>query len=185
MREETVAIIGGGKFGLQALQWAFKSHRKAIVFDSDPQALVRNHVHAILPMERKWSEEDLTQAPSVLVLGNAMDVAVPILQLIFPAYVIPTIPVHFLAASLLYIAKQKNQTYVPDADEITRIAKQFSKPLNMSPNPQEGIIILSYAQPGELCPPQCLGPLDFCPTFNRKKEKTITVLVAEVTKPSP
>jgi len=184
MGEETVAIIGGGKFGLQALLWAFKTHHKALVFDSDAQALVRNHVHAILPTDQKWTLEDLTQAPSVLVLGNAIDIAIPILQDLRPAYVIPTIPVHFLAASLLFIARQNNQTYVPDADEIIRIAKQFTAPLNASPNPQEGIIALSYAQPGELCPPQCTGPLNFCPTFKREKKKTITILVSEATKQS-
>ncbi len=185
MGEKVVAIIGGGKFGLQALQWALKSHHKAIVFDSNPQALVRNHVHAILSPDRGWTKADFVQAPSVLVIGDALEISFPILQEIHPDFVIPTIPVHFLAATLVFVGREKGITFIPDTNEIARLGKEFGAPLNVSSKPADGILTLSYAQPGEICPPQCAGPKEICPTFHRTKEKTVTQLVRDATKANP
>ncbi len=185
MGDKFVAIIGGGKFGLQALRWALKNYFKAIVFDSTPQSLVRKHVHAILTLEKGWTRSDLAQAPSVLVLGDALVVSLPILREIHPDYVIPTIPVHFLAATLILIGREKRITFVPDTDVTARIATAFGPALNVSAKPTDGILTLSYAQAGEVCPPQCVGPKDFCPTFRRKKERTVTQLVADATRTLP
>ncbi len=185
MGEKVVAILGGGKFGLQALQWALKNQYKAIVFDSKPHALVREHVHAILSPDGGWTSSDFAQAPSVLVIGDALQVSFPILQEIHPDFVIPTIPVHFLAATLVFVGREKGVSFIPDTTEIAQLAKAFRAPLNISSKPTDGILTLSYAQPGEVCPPQCAGPKDFCPTFHRKKEKTVTQLVTDVTKANP
>ncbi len=185
MGEKFVAIIGGGKFGLQALQWALKNRFKAIVFDSNPQALVRKHVHAILLPNQNWTKSDFIQAPSVLVIGDALEISFPILQEIRPNYIIPTIPVHFFAVVLLYVAQERGLRFIADEEEINRITKEFQKPLNVTTVVPEGILTLSYAQPGEICPSQCIGPKDYCPTFNRKKEKTITQLIIEATKENP
>ncbi len=185
MGEKIVAIIGGGKFGLQALQWALKNHCRAIVFDSNSDAPVRKHIHAILSPDKGWTRSDFTQSPSVLVIGDALEISYPILQEIRPAFLIPTIPVHFLAAVLLFVARATGVAYQPDADAITRLTTQFTAPLNTCSKPTDGILTLSYAQPGEICPPQCAGPKDSCPTFRRKKEKTVTQLVADAMRNFP
>ncbi len=185
MGEKVVAIIGGGKFGLQALQWALKNKYKTVVFDSNPHALVRKHVHALLSPDQAWNRSDFTQAPSVLVIGDALEISFPILQEIRPDFVIPTIPVHFLATTLLFVARKNGVTFVPDVDEIAQLAKLFGPPLNVLSKPPDGILTLSYAQLGEICPPQCAGPKDFCPTFHREKEQTVTQLVSNATKSNP
>lgn len=40
--------------------------------------------------------------------------------------------------------------------------------------PKQGMLFFSYAREGEICPQGCPGPRESCPTFGRKKPKTIT-----------
>ena len=43
--------------------------------------------------------------------------------------------------------------------------------------PADGVIMLSYAKEGEICPNSCIGPESYCPNFNREKERTVTEYV--------
>lgn len=51
--------------------------------------------------------------------------------------------------------------------------------------PEQGILFLSYAQAGEICPDECPGPRTHCPTFGRKKPETVTEYVRKLTKKLP
>lgn len=46
--------------------------------------------------------------------------------------------------------------------------------------PEHGMLFFSYAKEGEICPDGCPGPRDRCPTFGRKKPKTITEYAGEL-----
>jgi len=39
---------------------------------------------------------------------------------------------------------------------------------------ENGVILLSWANNDEICPPTCHAPLDYCPHHNRDKPQTIT-----------
>jgi hypothetical protein len=51
--------------------------------------------------------------------------------------------------------------------------------------PEHGMLFFSYAREGEICPDGCPGPKDRCPTFGRKKPKTITEYVRELVNTVP
>jgi hypothetical protein len=46
--------------------------------------------------------------------------------------------------------------------------------------PEYGMLFLSYAKEGEICPDGCPGPRDRCPAFGRKKPQTITEYTREL-----
>ncbi|WP_269851680.1 hypothetical protein [Methanosarcina horonobensis] len=46
--------------------------------------------------------------------------------------------------------------------------------------PEDGMLFFSYAREGEICLDGCPGPRDRCPTFGRKKPKTITEYTGEL-----
>ncbi|WP_048051309.1 hypothetical protein [Methanosarcina soligelidi] len=46
--------------------------------------------------------------------------------------------------------------------------------------PEHGMLFLSYAREGEICPDGCPGPRDRCPAFGRKKPRTITEYTREL-----
>ncbi|MGB9927015.1 MAG: hypothetical protein ACPK85_01265 [Methanosarcina sp.] len=51
--------------------------------------------------------------------------------------------------------------------------------------PEQGILFLSYARAGEICPDGCPGPRTHCPTFDRKKPETVTEYVRKLRKTLP
>ncbi|MDY9925542.1 hypothetical protein [Methanosarcina sp.] len=51
--------------------------------------------------------------------------------------------------------------------------------------PEHGMLFFSYAREGEICPDGCPGPRDKCPTFGRKKPKTITEYTRELIRTIP
>ncbi|HMF30909.1 MAG TPA: hypothetical protein VKK79_05825 [Candidatus Lokiarchaeia archaeon] len=184
MRERPIAIVGGGQFGLRALQWAQKHQRPAVVFDSDPNAQVGAHVNRLFGPEEEWVPEDLVDTPSVLILRDATE-CIPLIEQLQPEFVIPTIPVHFFAIALLYAAQQEGAEYDPDRDEIAAIAAKLPFDLDIIVNAEDGILTLSYAQEAELCPPNCTGPILYCPIFCRAKPFTITQIITDIAQNMP
>lgn len=45
---------------------------------------------------------------------------------------------------------------------------------------KDGVIMFSYAKPGEICPDNCMGPKDYCYNFKREKPETITAYVRKL-----
>jgi hypothetical protein len=55
-----------------------------------------------------------------------------------------------------------------------KLAASFPDDIIAGSYPEYGMLFLSYAREGEICPDGCPGPRDRCPTFGRKKPETIT-----------
>lgn len=102
-----------------------------------------------------------------------------------PEYIVPAIPCHVAA----YIVN-KYLNY-PDQKEIIKeicfspkekymiqffdqFISNFPQDIIANLYPTQGIVMLSYTRPGEICPGGCPGPENFCPNFRREKKKTIT-----------
>ncbi|AKB18492.1 MULTISPECIES: hypothetical protein [unclassified Methanosarcina] len=51
--------------------------------------------------------------------------------------------------------------------------------------PEYGMLFFSYAREGEICPTDCPGLKDRCPTFRRNKPKTITEYTRELNNTIP
>lgn len=125
-----------------------------------------------------------------------------LLNLGIPEYIIPAVPCHTVAYMLSDLLKlplksgkdenpeeilEKNQKeYIPVTElfirpEDKRLMSFFEKLAASFPDdviagryPEYGMLFLSYAREGEICPDGCPGPRDRCPTFGRKKPETIT-----------
>lgn len=60
------------------------------------------------------------------------------------------------------------------------IASEFPEDVIAGSYPEYGMLFFSYANEGEICPDDCPGPRDRCPTFGRKKPKNITEYTREL-----
>jgi hypothetical protein len=118
-----------------------------------------------------------------------------------PEYIIPAVPCHAIAyilADLLDFPEQQAGT-----KEIRRncspvcelsigpedsgfmsffksIEAAFPEDVIAGSYPEQGMLFFSYARDGEICPDGCPGPREYCPTFGRKKPKTITEYAREL-----
>lgn len=66
-----------------------------------------------------------------------------------------------------------------------KIVRELPENILAGQNPEQGMLFLSYARAGEICPDGCPGPRTHCPTFEREKPQTITVYVRKLTKKLP
>jgi hypothetical protein len=137
-----------------------------------------------------------------------MDInSVPFLfSLGIPEYIIPAIPFHaaaYMLADLLKfpmpdtckgdrnkeniseISNPVHELFIrPEDSELMSLFKtvesDFTKDVIAGSYPEHGMLFLSYAREGEICPDGCPGPRDRCPTFGRRKPKTITEYTSEL-----
>lgn len=112
-----------------------------------------------------------------------------------PEYIIPAVPCHavaYILADFLRffnpelctggVQEQKNpvkELFIRPEDArlmsyFEDIAAAFPEDVIAGRCPEYGMLFLSYAREGEICPDGCPGPRDRCPTFGRKKPETIT-----------
>lgn len=112
-----------------------------------------------------------------------------------PEYIIPAVPCHAVAYMLAEFLKFFNPELCTDEGregkspvkelfirpEDSRLRSFFEDTAVAFPEdviagryPEHGMLFLSYAREGEICPDGCPGPKDRCPTFGRKKPETIT-----------
>lgn len=139
--------------------------------------------------EAYFYKMDLDNIPFLLSLG-------------IPEYIIPSVPCHavaYLLSSLLKLPlkpeKEENteeileksqredslvtELFIRPEDErlmsfFEKLAASFPDNIIAGSYSEYGMLFLSYAREGEICPDGCPGPRDRCPTFGRKKPETIT-----------
>lgn len=132
---------------------------------------------------------DLENIPFLLSLG-------------IPEYIIPAVPCHAIAYILSNLLKlplkpgkeenpeeilEKSQMedrpvaelFIRPEDErlmsfFEKLEASFPENVIAGRYPEYGMLFLSYAREGEICPDGCPGPRDHCPTFGWKKPEAIT-----------
>lgn len=193
-------VIGGGKVGSTFLQYAKKNKFPfVLVIDRDENApasreikvlktenelanLLKNKALLANESEAYFYKMDMNNIPSLFTSG-------------IPEYIIPAVPCHAIAYMLADFLKFFNpelctgevreekspvkELFIRPEDSRLRsffedIAAAFPEDIIAGRYPENGMLFLSYAREGEICPDGCPGPRDRCPTFGRKKPETIT-----------
>lgn len=133
-------------------------------------------------LESYFFKMDMHSIPSLFTFG-------------IPEYIIPAVPCHAVAYLLSDFLKFFNpelstkevreeinpvkELFIkPEASELRaffeNIASAFPGGVIAGRYPEQGMLFLSYAREGEICPDGCPGPRAHCPTFGRNKPETIT-----------
>lgn len=159
------------------------------------------------------SHQEKTAEPEIYFYK--MDICeIPILlNFGIPEYIIPAVPYHvaaYILPGLLSFPFKKasergrisdsepeipSQLIIrelviePDDFELMNffeiIVRELPENILAGQNPEQGMLFLSYARAGEICPDGCPGPRTHCPTFEREKPETITEYVRKLTKKLP
>ncbi|MBP1908145.1 hypothetical protein [Methanolobus bombayensis] len=189
-------VLGGGKIGSDFARYAKdKSFPFVVIIDVDKSANAANNSININRKELFSLIEDFqkSKANSGNVYFHCMDVHnVPeILEAGIPEFIIPAVPTHAvvnMAIDMLSSASSDHlisDIHIDDKDE--EMKAYFNKLLSLLPENivvfsslKDGVIMFSYAKPGEICPDNCMGPKDYCYNFKREKPETITAYVRKL-----
>ncbi len=143
-------VVGGGKFGLEAVKFLKKSRRKFVVLDIDSNCTV----------VKKLKLSEYGSGTGEEFLAGGIENLANLINEVNPEYIFPTAPLHIAAevARVTYGFKPWN-------DGINYILAGL--PLKIIVSVGRGSVVVSYNRDAE-CVPNCSAP-DICPVTRLEK----------------
>ncbi|WP_367344053.1 hypothetical protein [Methanomethylovorans sp.] len=186
-------VVGGGKIGTNFVEHARKHNFPLVlVLDKDRTAPASSYTEIIKDvdalhkiMEGRSASLLKKESSEIYFYCAKLDEVPFILSFGVPEYIIPAIPCHMIAYLMkkyLNFLKKHDQTVTEicisseDKDMMgffEQFTSNFPENIRAGLYPAQGMVMLSYARPGEICPDECTGPERFCINFRREKPKTI------------
>lgn len=153
-------IVGGGKYGCNAVEFLRKNRKDFVVIDTDPncQAVKRFNLKTSVNLDERGEH----------FLRGDLSKVVELIDKLSPEYVFPTAPVH-IAADMAQIKFQ----LVPWIDVINTILPRLPQSVILLAG--RGKIILSFNRDHD-CVDNCSMP-EICPSSGIKKPCTMTKLM--------
>ncbi|MFO8019645.1 MAG: hypothetical protein R6U96_13545 [Promethearchaeia archaeon] len=175
MVQNTIFIVGGGKFGKKAVQFAKQENYNIIIIDKDPNCYAVQFAELIIK-DIHGLEQNIPKLEKGKILffqGNVTE-NMAILNSLNPEYIIPVAPVHFLAELILDYLARESIDVNSDGKRVTQIIQDIKPDILLDSVDSKGVVYLSYAKKDEVCPDNCSAPPDYCPHLKREKPNTIT-----------
>ena len=166
-------IVGGGKFGKKALDYAKKNKYITILIDINPDCYCAKHTDISLNNIDELNRQEFKPNCSYF-LNRDVEIIYKLIPLLNPEYIIPVVPIHLMASLVTSILNIRPIKFTPNHRLAETLILQGNKELILSHDAEQGVVYLSYAKFDEICPDNCTGPLNYCPNFKRDKEITIT-----------
>ncbi|MGV9202836.1 MAG: hypothetical protein ACOC44_02320 [Promethearchaeia archaeon] len=175
MAQKTILIVGGGKFGKKAVEFAKNSKYNIIIIDKNPECYTKQFADIIIEnnTELKQHINKLEEGKILFFQGDIIE-NISLLDLLNPKFVIPVVPIHFIAVLILHYLNRESIKVNRDKSKVRQIAPKIKPGILLDSVESKGVIYLSYAKKNETCPENCTAPRDFCPNFEREKPITIT-----------
>ncbi|WP_407354714.1 hypothetical protein [Methanolobus sp. WCC5] len=189
-------VLGGGKIGTDFVRYAKeRSFPFVVIIDIDEKAEASNNSavvgrEGLLRLISDYRESGYTPEKVYFHCMDVRDIN-EILDEGIPEFIIPAVPAHAvvnMAIDMLGPIASKPLILSLHIDEQdAELNSYFSNILSGIPgdvvvfsSPSDGVIMLSYARTGEICPDNCMGPENYCYSFKREKPETITAYVRKL-----
>jgi hypothetical protein len=147
-------VVGGGKYGLEAVEYLMKHQRDFVVVDVDEDCMV----------QQKYGfgviDAGIKPAKGRLFVRGGIGEVLKLVEELKPEYVFPTAPIHIAAALLT-----EKYGFEPWNEGVDCILPGL--PAKIVVSVTRGSIIVSYNRDGD-CLPKCRAP-DVCPVTGAKK----------------
>jgi len=153
-------IVGGGKYGCEAVEYLRKKGRSFVLVDIDPNCL------AVKRFELKSSTQIGTEGEYFIQGGIAT--VLELVDTLKPDYIFPTAPIHIAAE----LAKVKFKL-VPWAEEINSILANL--PSTVVLRAGRGNLVVSYNR-DKNCLEKCEAP-EVCPSTRKRRPCTMDRLM--------
>jgi hypothetical protein len=182
--DNSFLILGAGKFGKIALSYV-KSQPNSphiLIIDKDFEKfqgefrdfskIVNMHEFSSTSKQRKF------------YIQKDISITSELFKHLFPENFIPAVPIHAVA----YIFQKLYSSLQPlfplnthiSQYEWNEIIRSIPEQVILKQDPDNGIILLSWAKMDEICPSDCIAPLNYCPHHHRNKTSTITEIVQQI-----
>jgi len=168
-------VMGGGKFGTEALRYLKANDAKVLVVDLNPTCKAKTE--ADIETATVKVRGTLKNGQAAFLVGDAVEHLLNLLEVDVPDMVVTAIPSNAVAkvvATWLYKAGYKLE---PHQDIIQQVLSNIPESLVSFVNKENAVIVVSYMPPNMQCRENCVPPKDFCASTGRPKLASMNKLL--------
>lgn len=171
LQGKLVFVMGGGKFGTNALCYFEERGAKVLVADVNPDCLASQEVDFV--SESVDVFDSLKQGQSVLVVGDAVDLLLDALKLRELDLVVTAIQGNAVAKAVeAYVAKQ-GMKFEPYSEAVSDVLMNIPESLVSFVDEDSAVVVVSYMPSGSRCRENCVPPKGVCAVTGKPKPSTM------------
>lgn len=171
LKEKMVFVMGGGKFGTNALRYLTEHGAKVLVADINSNCLAYSGVNFV--SYQIDVIDSLKGGQSALVIGDAVELLLTLLKQHTLDLLVTAIKGNALAKVVEFYITKYGKKYEPYTNGVSEVLKSIPESLVSFTDNDSATIVVSYMPANLCCRENCLPPNDFCPVTGRLKQATI------------
>jgi hypothetical protein len=160
-------VMGGGKFGTEALKYLKANGAKVLVADLNPMCKAKTEVD--IETDTVKVRRSLKKGQAALLVGDAVEHLLDILEVNVPDWVVTAIPSNAVAKVVARWLSKARYKLEPYQNIIQEVLKNIPKSLVSFVNKESAVIVVSYMPPNMQCRDNCMPPKGFCALTGRPK----------------
>jgi hypothetical protein len=160
-------VMGGGKFGTNALQYLKAKGCKVLVADINPDCTAKSEV--TVQAAGLDVTDSLADGQSAFLLGDAVEFLLALLETKVPDLVVTAIPGNAVAKVVAGWLSKLGCKLEPYRKVIPRVLENIPKSLVSFVDRDSAVIVVSYMPSHMRCRENCVPPKDFCAVTGRPK----------------
>ena len=160
-------VMGGGKFGTNALQYLKSQGCKVLVADINPDCTAKSEV--TVQAAGLDVVDSLADGQAAFLLGDAVEFLLALLKTKVPDLVVTAIPGNAAAKVVAGWLSKLGGKLEPYRRVVPRVLENIPKSLVSFVDQDSAVIVVSYMPPHMRCRENCMPPKDFCAVTGRPK----------------
>jgi len=160
-------VMGGGKFGTNALRYLKAKGSKVLVADLNPDCTAKSEV--TVQAAGLDAADSLADGQAAFLLGDAVTLLLNLLETKVPDLVVTAIPGNAVAKVVESWLSKRGCKLEPYRKVIPRVLENIPKSLVSFVDESSAVIVVSYMPSNMRCRENCVPPKDFCAVTGRPK----------------
>jgi hypothetical protein len=160
-------VMGGGKFGTNALNYLKNNGAKVVIADLNPDCLAKSR--ADIQTEKTDILDSFMNGQTAFIQGNAIDHLIELLYHKIPDLIVTAIPGNAVAKIVESWLSKQNIKLEPNKELLPKVFENIPSSLVSVADPETGVIVVSYMPADKRCRENCIPPKTVCAITGRPK----------------
>ena len=171
LKEKLIFVMGGGKFGTNALRYFTDKDAKVLVADINHDCLAHSQVNFISDQIDVF--DSLVGGQSALVIGDAVEILLATIKRHNLDLLVTAIRGNAIAKIVEVYVTKHGKKFEPYTSAFSEVLKSIPESLVSFTDNDSATIVVSYMPANLRCRENCFPPKGFCPETGRLKQATM------------
>jgi hypothetical protein len=160
-------VMGGGKFGTNALKYLKNNGAKVLLADLNPDCMAKSQTD--VQTDKHDIFGSLMNGQAAFIQGNAIDLLLQLLEQKIPDLIVTAIPGNAVAKIVESWLSKQDIKLEPNKELLPKVLNNIPSSLVSVADPETGVIVVSYMPADKRCRESCIPPKTICATTGRPK----------------